>query len=474
MLDLSLEWAVSDSATRLLSAPEALMLQNTGSETRLIVAARGEPGFGVLNLSRDGAVTAEEWIADAACAGITGLSAMNTTSSTALATGWSEPCIDVPFETPIDTPLPRAVTKRLTHIAPAEGGSGIALWQEGSTGTMICTDTIADTRRLPLGDPVAHATLGLGKRDFAFTASSFDAGIASFRVKGGALKLADVLRPGAEFAAHQPSALEAFEHGGKGYLLAGASGSSSLSLFRVSKTGALTCVDTLYDSQDTRIAGLSEISSGTVNGRTLIAATGAEKGLTVFEVTHRETLRPLLTTADGEHTPIGELSELLFGDVGADQFLFLSDRENDSLSALRIEVPTIAATLVGRAGKDRLQGTSGHDVIDGAGGRDKLKGGAGDDTLYDGKGADKLTGGAGADLFIFDADGATDRIIDFEPGVDRIDLSAIPMLHGLPSLIIKPRPWGALLLAGDERIVIRTADDTPLSLDDFEEDDFIF
>ncbi|MEL6583755.1 MAG: hypothetical protein AAFQ36_07965 [Pseudomonadota bacterium] len=474
MLDLSLEWTVSDSAARLLAAPEALMLQQNGANTRLIVASRGEPGFGALDLSKSGAFTGEEWHSEAACAGLTGLSAMTATSGMALATGWSDPCIDLPFSTPPSEPAPRAISKPLNHIAPHEGGPGIALWQENAAGTLTLTDTQKDTRRLPLGDTVAHTTLSLGKRDFAFTASSFDAGVASFKVKNGTLQTADIIRPGSAFPAYQPSCLDAFEHDGTGYLLAGASGSGTLSLFKVAKSGALTSLDTAYDDHGTRFAGISEIASGTVNGRPLIAATGSERGLTIFELTDRDTLRPLLTTADGEVLPLGEVSEMLFGDVGSDQFLFLSDRETNSVSALRLDIPEIDKLHVGKAGKDALKGGAGHDVLDGKGGADKLKGNDGDDQLFDGKGRDKLTGGEGADLFIFDADKATDKILDFEPGIDRIDLSAIPMVQGLPSVIIKPRPWGALLLAGDERIIIRTADQSTLTFEDFDEDDFIF
>ena len=61
---------------------------------------------------------------------------------------------------------------------------------------------------------------------------------------------------------------------------------------------------------------------------------------------------------------------------------------------------------------------------------DVLVGGDGADTLEGGGGADLLTGGAGADLFRFqDGDSglgsASDRILDFVSGEDRIDLSAL-------------------------------------------------
>ncbi|CAN0585888.1 unnamed protein product, partial [Laminaria digitata] len=41
-----------------------------------------------------------------------------------------------------------------------------------------------------------------------------------------------------------------------------------------------------------------------------------------------------------------------------------------------------------------------------------------------GGGIDYLQGGAGADVFVFLDKGAIDRLMDFEPGTDRIELDA--------------------------------------------------
>ena len=71
------------------------------------------------------------------------------------------------------------------------------------------------------------------------------------------------------------------------------------------------------------------------------------------------------------------------------------------------------------AGRDSIAGGDGADAIDGGAGADTLNGGAGNDTL---------TGGAGADRFVFGLGGGADVIADFVPGVDRIDLTALPGL----------------------------------------------
>lgn len=99
-------------------------------------------------------------------------------------------------------------------------------------------------------------------------------------------------------------------------------------------------------------------------------------------------------------------------------------------------------TLFGGAGNDMLNGGSGNDRLLGGLGNDRLIGGQGRDTLEGGAGADILDGGQGhdrmfagldaaRDVFVFRAPGETvvgaqrDRIHQFRPGQDDIDLSAM-------------------------------------------------
>jgi Ca2+-binding RTX toxin-like protein len=80
-----------------------------------------------------------------------------------------------------------------------------------------------------------------------------------------------------------------------------------------------------------------------------------------------------------------------------------------------------------------IDGSAVHDgnlILFSGAGSDELIGGAGGDILFAAAGADDLTGGAGADTFRYDAvsdsaAGAEDQILDFQSGVDKIDLSRI-------------------------------------------------
>jgi len=81
----------------------------------------------------------------------------------------------------------------------------------------------------------------------------------------------------------------------------------------------------------------------------------------------------------------------------------------------------VIENAIGGSGNDRITGNQVANSIDG---------GAGADTLIGGAGADTLRGGDGADTFLFLAAGdstqaVSDRIVDFTPGVDTIDLRLI-------------------------------------------------
>jgi Ca2+-binding RTX toxin-like protein len=124
------------------------------------------------------------------------------------------------------------------------------------------------------------------------------------------------------------------------------------------------------------------------------------------------------------------------GDKGAVQVLYGRD--------FLEQHPTIGTAadngLTGGSGNDRLAGLRGNDILSGAAGADSLDGGDGNDRIVGGAGFDTMTGGSGADTFVF-ANGDTgaakdvftgypgpwkvDRITDFQPNIDKLDLSGI-------------------------------------------------
>lgn len=99
-----------------------------------------------------------------------------------------------------------------------------------------------------------------------------------------------------------------------------------------------------------------------------------------------------------DSAPDASNRDLFFGDVGDDR-------------------------IYGGSDHDMIYGDAGNDTLFGGDGNDTLNGGDGIDELWGGAGNDSLTGSVGADLFGFVAGSGTDRIADFELGVDQLDLS---------------------------------------------------
>jgi VCBS repeat-containing protein len=90
--------------------------------------------------------------------------------------------------------------------------------------------------------------------------------------------------------------------------------------------------------------------------------------------------------------------------------------------------------LYGGNGQDRLEGGVGRDKLYGENGNDILDGGAGFDFLDGGRGDDLLRGGANADVFYFGQASGSDRIADFEVGVDHFAFEAGTSIRGLSQI----------------------------------------
>lgn len=132
-------------------------------------------------------------------------------------------------------------------------------------------------------------------------------------------------------------------------------------------------------------------------------------------------------------------------------------------------------TLKGNAGSDTLVGGKGADTLLGGAGKDVLKGGAGDDVLNGGAGRDVLTGGGGADSFEFSGNFGKDRVTDFKPGTDTLDLSGLTgEAESFDAFLDAATQQGDKVvydLDGDGQNVIVLLD---TSLDDLSASDFLF
>ena len=125
-----------------------------------------------------------------------------------------------------------------------------------------------------------------------------------------------------------------------------------------------------------------------------------------------------------------------------------------------------ADVIAGLGGDDELRGRRGDDIIDGGAGDDKVKGDAGDDVLNGGVGSDIYDGGVGADTFVFEADGALDKISDFVSGVDVIDLTAYGFANGAEVLSYATEQGGDVYFDFGGGDVLKVDDTTLAQIDE--------
>lgn len=353
------------------------------------------------------------------------------------------------------------------------------------------------------------ASAVVGDRTFVFASEVTRGAIMAYELhKSGTLTLVDKISPGFGDDWGYAEGLETFQHDGETYLLSGGYG-AALAVFKVSDGGSLIEVEEfgagvsstgrVIDTEVIQIDGKAFFAVTTNAGDPLASyrfvpthdgvAGGGDQNM--IEGTEADDQIYANGGNDRVHGKAGddlieggEGSDRLFGEDGdddiyggggrdkvwggdGDEFIF-GEGGNDVLKGEEGN-----DLISGGAGRDRLLGQDGADRLLGGSGRDTLIGGAGDDRLTDGAGAnDRLEGGEGADRFILVRDNKRDIILDYEDGIDKIDLRAeSPTL--LTDLDIREQGDSLLVTYTGGSLLIHAADG---KIFDYElgESDFIF
>ncbi len=269
-----------------------------------------------------------------------------------------------------------------------------------------------------------------------------------------------------------PTALATATVAGEGYLVVGSSGSSALTVLTV-KDGTFAVTDHVIDDLATRFQSVGALDALTINGRTLVASGGADDGFTIFELIPGGRLVQVQTFVDTGTTALANVAALALVGGGLALQIVAAGEGDPGLSVFTRDAASLAAPKIGTNVSDTLTGSGADDLLYGAAGDDVLAGGSGDDLLSDGDGSDRMTGGAGADIFVLHADGAFDRITDFQLGIDRMDLSAWTGVYSVADLVVSPRTNGALITYGSESLEVLTSDGRPLAAGDLKTQDIL-
>lgn len=339
----------------------------------------------------------------------------------------------------------------------APGSPGIHVWRLPSgTTTLEVHPGLAHTGGAYL-DGISDLVLGrAGGSDWLVAASATGNGVTAMRVgTQGALAITGSFGAADGLGIDAPAAVRLATVGGTGFAIVAGAGSSTLSVFRLDPAG-LVPTDHVNDTLATRFQSVRAIETVTAGDRTFVIAGGADGGLTLFQLLPDGRLILTGTVADTAALALSSVSAIRAVAVGSTVQVFVASANENGLTQFTVQTGNPAPVQSGGAGSDTLSGGAADELILGGAGADRLSGGGGADILVDGAGRDTLTGGAGADLFVLIADGDSDRIEDFDPLQDRLDLSDFPLLYDVRQLAVQPTATGATLTFGGETVELLT------------------
>ncbi|MEX1661450.1 calcium-binding protein [Thioclava sp. 15-R06ZXC-3] len=335
----------------------------------------------------------------------------------------------------------------------------------------VAGTSYADTDGLYLQSPVAMTTVRVSGQEYLLTLSGTEQGVSAFCIENdtGALSAGGSLGTASGLGLlANPTGMTTVEVGGHCYILVASSADNgaggALSALELHDDGSLSVTDHLIDTLDTRFGRTHSLTSTQVGDWTYVLAGGGDAGLSLFTLTPQGQLIHLDSLADSLQSGLENITALttLVRDDELD--ILVSSDKSAGLSRLAVSLADQGAVLSTESGL--LNGTTKDDMLIAGAGNSDLRGGAGADILLDGEGQDTLSGGSGADLFVLRADEKRDVITDFDAAVDRLDLTAIPMLYEASRLSVTEKSWGAVLsFRGGEETELHSANGKTLTAD---------
>jgi Ca2+-binding RTX toxin-like protein len=338
--------------------------------------------------------------------------------------------------------------------------NAITQWLRGADGVLTRAQTIAvpsDNGTAPTAPALASGaeitapvTFSTAAGNWLLAAETRGNSLALWRLDAaGRATLAERLTAAEGLAIASPTRIETLSADGRNFVLVGSAGSGSVTVLELTAAGRLVIRDQVNDTLATRLDGLSVLEAVTVGGRSYVVAGGTDDGLTLMALMPGGRLIHLATIADTAGTTLANPAALALHVSGRLIEVHVAGAGESGHSRLRIDTAVFGDILKAGTAGGRLDGT------------------ARDDILVDGAGKDQLTGGAGADIFVMLPDGAVDRIMDFTPGQDRIDLSAWGRIHDLSALTFIRIGGGIEIRHGDERLQVFRAGGNTLDQAEF-------
>ena len=207
----------------------------------------------------------------------------------------------------------------------SRAGNGFALLDNPRQKESPVWASIPDQAHHYLDHVVDLAAIRSETAHFIYAASGVEAGLSSFHVDAGQdISFLQDIGAKQSLPIAGITHVEAASLNGARFLIVAAQGTNSITVLRVAENGHLRPVDHLLDDHLTRFSNPSALSYAEFDGRGFVAVSGAENGLSVFELLpdglllHQSTF---LSSAEG--AALGAVSQLEFVQNGP-EFLLLS------------------------------------------------------------------------------------------------------------------------------------------------------
>ena len=354
------------------------------------------------------------------------------------------------------------------------GPDGLISYAVAPTGDLTFANSIGSDADTLLADISDTATVAVAGQAYVLSTSAIDNSLTVLSLGTGGLltRIGDIAAADG-FGFEGISAIETASVDGRVFAILAASGSDSLSVVEISEAGVPTLRDHVVDDLSTRFQSVEAIAVATIGDRVFVAAGGSDDGISVFVLAPGGRLVHAATVVDSVNKTVSDVSALALAESNGQLEVMAAGASEFGLTRFSIDLNDLGATVTADEQPSSLLGTQDDDLLVGGMFADTLNGSHGDDVLIDGGGSDWMLGGGGADLFVLEADGQRDTISDFEPGVDRLDLSAFPLLYEPSQLEVEAQNWGVQLIWRSEIIDIYLAGGGSIDASDWTASDIL-
>lgn len=299
----------------------------------------------------------------------------------------------------------------------------------------------------------ALASLAAGGQTYLLVAVSGADRVLAYRLEAeGGATLTGALGAAEGVGLALPAALATVGSGDGGFVVVAGQASSTLSVMELDAAGRLILRDQIMDGPDLRLGAVSEVRALSAGGRDLVLAGGADRGLSLMALGPDGRLYHLASTDAAPGAEFGSLTAL---EVVAEGEVLRILSAGYGIPGPSVTLLSVDLSDLGLIAEDW--------AIDGPTARNDIL----IATAWD----NVLAGGGGADLFVFGPDamagqGTSPRVLDFQPGIDRLDLSGFPMLSNAGQIGITPTADGATLGFRGHTLTLHSAEGGPISAED--------